>query len=100
MHANQPEKDGFSWLEKKLKAINLSSILEKERLENRFWRQVFLLFYYLELPPFFFLIISRRIILHNLMLRFIKFIGFLSDNKTFIIRSYLHGTIKLWSIFM
>lgn len=34
------------------------------------------------------------------MLRFIKFIGFLSDDKTFIIRSYLHGTIKLWSIFM
>lgn len=90
MHANQPEKDAFSWLEKKLKAINLSSILETG----------FLVVLLSGIASVFFLIISRRIILHNLMLRFIKFIGFLSDNKTFIIRSYLHGTIKLWSIFM
>lgn len=56
----------------------------------------------LEFPLFFFsffLIISRRIILHNLMLQFIKFIDFaISDNRTLSLETFTR-TIKLWNIF-
>lgn len=83
----QSEKDSFFWLKVKFyfgeKKIKKCGILGQKS----------------GIPFIFLLIISRRIILHNLMLQFIKFIDFaISDDRTLSLETFTR-TIKLWNIF-